>query len=484
MRHMLFVLGVGLLLGTAGLAYAEGQSDLQTKVDALTARVAELEGQQSQTWLNERRAEEVKALVREVLSDADTRASLLESSMCAGHSDKGFFLASEDGKFLLTISGYTQIRYIWNHRQAPMGTVPDTFNGGQNGSIANNHNGFEIARMALQFDGYISSPKIKYDVGIRAGRDSETIALDHAKVSYDLMEGLTIWVGEDKDCFLREEMTGDTYQLAVDRSVVTQLFSLGRIQGVGLIWTPMEALKLQGTINDGRRSGESTVGDFGGPFAKGWENSQVDFSVTGRVDAKLAGTWAQQRDFTSWSGEPLAIFVGAAANFQQSKTGFNTAAGGIGGSGRNDTLFNWTVDASVESNGFNLYAAGVGSHFTGDDKAAGGEVNLDFYGAMIQGGYNIADKIEPFGRFEWIFVPKSMVDSGATAGYKNLHFVTAGVNYYIAKHTAKFTLDAVWAMEPVPAGLSTFGNMQAIGLLPNSAKGNEFVVRAQFQLMF
>ena len=77
-----------LLIGLAGTVYAGGASspeaDLQSQLATLKARLAELEAKQNGTWLNERRAQEVKSLVREVLSDADTRASLLSDGLTAG----------------------------------------------------------------------------------------------------------------------------------------------------------------------------------------------------------------------------------------------------------------------------------------------------------------------------------------------------------------------------------------------------------------
>ena len=83
------------LLGLASVTYAAEQSvDVQAALKALKAEVAAMRSANSESWLNERRAEEVKALVREVLADAETRASLAEGGMSAGHNGKAFYLAS------------------------------------------------------------------------------------------------------------------------------------------------------------------------------------------------------------------------------------------------------------------------------------------------------------------------------------------------------------------------------------------------------
>ena len=110
-RKRLIALGGSLLLGVASVTNADVVKGQEARIAALESQIAEFQSQQHQTWLTERRSEEVKSLVREVLADAETRASLLENGMNAGHQDGHFFLASDDGKFLAQISGIVQIRY-------------------------------------------------------------------------------------------------------------------------------------------------------------------------------------------------------------------------------------------------------------------------------------------------------------------------------------------------------------------------------------
>ena len=69
-----------LCVALATPATADTDGDLKSRLERAEARLAELETKQSQSWLEGQRVEEVKRLVREVLADADTRASLLESS--------------------------------------------------------------------------------------------------------------------------------------------------------------------------------------------------------------------------------------------------------------------------------------------------------------------------------------------------------------------------------------------------------------------
>ena len=70
--------GCSLLMGLAGAVRADtSDADLRAELDRVKSRLAELEGKQDANWLNEQRAEEIKGLVRDVINDADTRASLL-----------------------------------------------------------------------------------------------------------------------------------------------------------------------------------------------------------------------------------------------------------------------------------------------------------------------------------------------------------------------------------------------------------------------
>jgi hypothetical protein len=97
------------IIGTAVFACSAAADDgkdaeideLRSEVSHLRDTVAELrstvqEFQAGDDWLTQQRADEIRGLVRDVLADADTRASLLQDGMTAGW-DKGFFLGSADG---------------------------------------------------------------------------------------------------------------------------------------------------------------------------------------------------------------------------------------------------------------------------------------------------------------------------------------------------------------------------------------------------
>jgi len=128
-------------------------------------------------------------------------------------------------------------------------------------------------------------------------------------------------------------------------------------------------------------------------------------------------------------------------------------------------VFKATVDASLESNGFGAYGAVV--YLNSHDFAE----NVDQWGALLQGSYNINDTIEPFIRWEYINPDVS----------HEVHLVTVGANYYIAKHNAKVTVDLVWAID----SLDDIGGSSGLGLLTDDEDDAEqLAIRAQVQLLF
>ncbi len=459
---------------------ALGQEVSRAEVEALKAEIAQLRAQQGQatdSWMNERRAAEVRAIVQEVLADADTRASLLQEGMYAGHNGSKFFLQSADGGFLMEIDGQIQLRHTYNSREDAV--APDE----------DNHSaGFELRRTKLQFSGHIADPRIQYAVQLSVAHYDNVVEADKIVIGYQLTDSIYIWGGEDKGPFSREEITSSRYQLAAERSYVSEFFNLDRVQGVGLIWQDPavlnDMLRVHLMINDGLRSGDGSTGvnpftqsdSFGAQTTtrgttKRFNEDASDFAFTARVDLRLAGEWAQMRDFTSFPGEEFAAFIGGAIHYEVGRTGDVFL---------NNDFFMWTIDGSIEVNGLNAFAAFYGMHTDNETQFAGVQ-DFDVYAFVIQGGYNIAmgdDSIEPFIRYEWMDFDGAVTDFGINED-NTINLVTFGANYYLHRHNAKFTFDIVWALDPIPFTL------QGQGLLADAmGEEDQIVLRTQFQLLF
>jgi hypothetical protein len=466
-------------------ALSETVRQLQAEIDALRSenqtirhenraidqKLTRIEAESGESWLNQRRTEQVKALIHEVLADADTRASLLQDGMTAGHNGKKFFLASADGSFLLELVGQIQVRYIYTNRDQ---------------SSDDGEFGMQIRRTKIEFSGHVASPKIKYAVQLAVSRDSNAVSADKITIGYGLTDDLFIWAGEDKAPFLREEMISSKRQLAVERSAVNEFFTLDKVQGVGLNWSS-DMVKVYAMIHDGARSGDGVAddnfSDWGFPEldedgSKGHHKDGTDFAVTGRVEVLLAGDWGQGKDFTSWSGEEMAILLGAA---------FHHQAGETGSSATNDNLTMWTFDASFEMDGLSAYVAYIGASTDFDDAGATADANP--WGIVVQGGYNIplnnGNSVEPFVRWEHIDFDNLAVTASDTTAFANeVDLVTVGANYYFKKHNAKLTTDVVWALDALPA--KPLDASSGLGLLDDANGGadDQFALRVQFQLVW
>lgn len=449
-------IGTSLLLATTCLAAEQPglggvaapdsnsvSSELRSELDMLRAEVERLRANQTQP-LDEARAREIRALVSDVLADADSRASLQSSGMTAGW-DKGFFLSSPDGNFRLNLSGYTQFRYVFNRLG---GSVPGS---------DRNAKGFENARTFLTFSGHVVDPSWIYKISGDFNTDGGAFTLQDAFVLKTFDSGLFAIAGQLKVALLRETLADETAQLAVDRSLVESEFGAGRTQGAGIGWSN-DLIKAVFAYSDGHPAT--------GAFNSAWNTTTTEWSFTGRVDFKLAGEWSQWSSLTSFQGDAFSAFVGAAAHYQRGEYG--TAAP--------DELevFEGTIDGSVGFGGANLYGAFIFRSIEGNATA----IDQDALAAVVQGGFFLMPEVELFGRFEW-----SDPDDGTT---DDLAIMTAGVNWYFAKQTVKWTTDIGYSFNEVSA---TFGN----GLIGNGGapvgwrtdpNDGEVAIRTQLQLSF
>lgn len=122
--------------------------------------------------------------------------------------------------------------------------------------------------------------------------------------------------------------------------------------------------------------------------------------------------------------------------------------------------------------------------------AAGVPTNLDGasqIGAVAQASYFIIpNRVEPFVRYEYIHFDDVYFrnnQGGIQAGARNLtgndelSMLTAGANYYLNQHQARFTLDVLYSLDPVPVANAGTGLLQSIA-------GDQWVIRSQFQFSF
>ncbi|MFN5496126.1 MAG: porin, partial [bacterium] len=234
-------------LSIAGSAFAaaDASSDMATQIaqlkaanDALAAKVTKLEqNANGEQWLTEQRASEIRAIVSDVLADAGTRDSLQASGATAGwNKDQGgFFLASPSGDFKLNIKGQVQVRWAFNNRD----------NSGLTGTVPKESNwGFENRRTKLTFTGFVVDPSWIYEIKLVANRTTGTVSgatysannivgsVEEIFIQKDFGNGIAVRAGQFKTPFIREELVSSSSQLAVERSLVNDVFSTKFGQGI------------------------------------------------------------------------------------------------------------------------------------------------------------------------------------------------------------------------------------------------------------
>lgn len=437
--------------------------------------------------------DEVRALVAEMMNDAQNRTSLLQGGGTAGHDAKGFFLASGDGKFRLNVGGFTQFTYYLNFRDQ--------------GTPAANVNefepGFQMKRTRLEFKGNVVSPDLTFGISEELSNNAAgTASLKDAWFDYSFGNGWYMKGGQFKLNFLREENIADNYQLASERSVTNAVFTQDRSQGIEFGYRD-EQFRANISLNDGFNSDNT-----GFAFPAGANNDlsplpETDFGITFRAEWNFMGSLDTLKDFTSKPDGEWAAMIGAGVHYQQSAND-DGGTGGVFSGYIDENYLSYTVDLQIEGAGFNGFIAFVGTNVEGHPAINGGGTDEDDasdYGLVAQIGYRFND-FEPFLRYDGLFLDDD-VETGrvftTTADTDStLNFLTFGFNYFCAGHAAKFTLDAVVALEannigggaaalPVGSlnsGTSVIsGGSNTLGLLPDANDG-QVAVRFQFQLMF
>ena len=439
---------LSLGLGGATAAAAEPTTqELMEQVRALEAKVRQLEAKQT-TQQDRLDSREVDRTVAGVLADADRRSQLLQASGFTAGIDRGkIIIRSEDNQFLINPNFQLQTRYVYNYREED---ADDEIAGD-----ASNEHGFEIRRLKMAFEGHAFGEGNKYKLQWATNRGNGQLILEEAYIAHKFADQWAVKLGQYKDVTFHEEVLSSKRQLTVERSLANEVLAGGQtdyIQGIALIWDDgAEGLPLRGEFGytDGPNSDNTNFVDAGGSANFGVANP--DYGAYGRIEYLAMGAWKPYDDFTAMgNGEDLLVF-GAGA--------FYTEAGS------NYALFH-TLDAQFETGPVGLYAAYYGVQADAD--------GADGYnwGGVAQAGYMLNERWEAFARFSYIDLDNTDEDEQDT-----FHEYTAGVNYYLKGHAAKFTADVVYLPEGVPS------NETGTGVLDPDGDTDQIVVRAQFQLL-
>jgi len=440
----LLLAGATFAFGRAAVAAdPPAVEQLQERITEMEAQMGEMRRQLGDDWMSEERAEEIRRLVQDVLADADTRASLLQSGATAGY-DKGFFIGSTDGSFKLKIGGQIQARYTYNNQEEG-GAIDDT-----------NRSGFGVRRAKLKFSGHVIDPSWKFQVnGAFDNDDEDSIGAFTGQGDFNLEEGnvtkvfdngWSVKFGQFKGPFMREELTSSSRQLAVERSLVNEEFNQDRSIGVQVGYQG-ESFRVHGMYSNGIKTAN-----------KPWVSYDTEYAFMGRAEFLLDGEWKQFKDFTSPRGSEFGMMVGV--GFVHQTAEYGTSAG------PEETDLRVTADLGLEGDGWSVFVGGTYQDLD--------EADANPWGIVAQGAYYIADDLELFARYE-------VGDSDNGSGDEDLSVLTVGVNKYFSKHALKWTTDFGYGFDSVSRDWSKLG----AGWRPDaSGEDGQFVIRSQFQLLF
>jgi len=440
--------------GFAGSNVPSNQVD--ARISALEQEIASLKAEAGSNWLNDERAEEIRALVSEVMGDASNRTSLLAGGGHAGW-DNGFYLSNDDGSFTLHVHGLAQFRAMYNSRDGR-----DTDSGP---SLDSSIFGFENSRTRLDFSGNLFGNDFTYRIQGDFWSDGGAFTLLDAWGRYQLNDNSGVGWGQMKAPFLREEMMEEKYIQTVDRSYVHALTTAGYTQGVWLDYNNNENFRAWFAFTDGATvstTGVNTDGSNVPALAAGGN----EFALTARGEFLVAGSqgFDQFNDFASWSDDEYGTTIGGAVHWQKSE--FGTAA-------METEVLGWTFDSQTELGGANIFASVTGLHA---DPNGAGTPTLDQLGIVVQGGVFLQpDEFEIFGRWEYYDFDGAFGSSVDD----EVNLFTIGANWYWEGHDKKWTTDVVFAGDTIPASASNLGL-----LVDDTDQDGQFVVRSQVQFAF
>lgn len=439
-----------LAAGFAGSATAQSDAELaQMRADMarMQAELSQLKAQQEGDWLTEARAEEVRGLINEVLSDANTRASLLQEGAMAGIDSKGKIFLTDGGDFSLNIGGQIQFRYILNNVDGAAG-IDETLSG------------FQARRTKLKFEGTVADGW-EYSIVLAGDRDGGGVIIEDAIISQSLNDNMSLDFGIMKLPFARQELISSSRQVAAERGLATEYFTLNRSEGVKFNYS-RDKFKMSAMLSDGANNSNSDFNTTGGGAAH-------DFAFTARGDYMVMGDdWGNAKHAFGGVDE-THLFVGGAVFYGQAE--FGAAAV--------DEQLNWTIDALMKTGNFGIMAAVYGS--SSDANPAGAD--SDAFGFFGQVDYKIADtKWDIFARYD--FIDDDTADE--------LNAITVGANYHFNKNV-KVTGDVIFVLDsdnPDGVGFLADGeDSDGVGVGGNGFGGaatdtDMVILRLQLQLLF
>ncbi|MDP6479774.1 MAG: porin [Phycisphaerales bacterium] len=484
---MSFATKAGIVLGAAafsGMAVASttgtASNDLQSRLEAAEAKIAEMSAQQNGDWLTEQRSEQIRGIVQDVLADADTRASLQGNGATSGYNN-GFFIQSADGKWSMKINGLFQERFNIGHQ-------PDDEwgNGGAGGAVDKDTAwGFETTRAALNFSGTLAGVAF-YNARLDwspynavAGGGLSNGPLEWAYGGWHVNDNWDISIGRQKMDVMRGFMVNAEDQQAIERSSYNYYWASSQITNGIKFNGNWDQFRMNGMFSNGSTSAAITGNNP-------WQNNITGWAITGRGEWLLQGDWGQFDHIGSTKGGTEGMLLGVGGGYLR---GPQASVAGAGNS--SDTNWLASADLSYQADAWNCYGS---VSYQRTNTGVAGSDDRDSVGFEVGCGMYLDDANELYGRWQWVNPGQGSASAGQDIS-STLNTATIGWNHYIAGPNAKFSVDWSWCFSD-PSMVNAIGaggggyagwwnNSAAVGgVTMNSTDGSQWLLRTQLQVSF
>ena len=430
---------------------------IDAELAAMRADLAEIRRARDEAWVDGRRADEIRALVADVLADSSVRTQWAGagSPVVSGYDPaRGFFVGLDDGAHSIRAFGFGQVRFVFN----------DGFDAAARTPAADDLWGAEVRRVQLFLTGNLGGPDLTWLIGLAVGAWSDPVNMQEIRANPAAVDGtppqisyltVTKQLGDGWYLQAGNVFTPFTYE--------SHLFSVAQTQmgeGSMLGWLFTAAFTTGASVgwNGDAVRWQAVAGDQVGTGPGAWDSpTNQSVAAAGRLNWKLCGTWEQYALESSFPGQPFGAFVGLGGQYQNGRA-INPAAGG----GVNPRAV--TADLALMFGGANLILQGIwADQWIDRDEQA--------WGALVQGGAFLSAAVEAFA--SW-----GIVDVGGTQSRLNV-----GANWYIDRQALKLTGMVIVPLTPIPGNVAT-AVLPPQGLAGGAAPDNNVSVLLQLQTEF
>jgi hypothetical protein len=422
--------------------------DVDREIAAMRAELSEIRASMRDGWLDEVRAEQVRAIVRDALADSSVRTSFSDGASNVGFDSQGAYVRSDDGLMTLAINICDQVRFVASSAYGSPSGPGDT----------NTRWGLENKLVFMTAMGTIYDPSLTYLAAVAYTTQSNrfievpgSLRVVYAQLKKDLGEGWNFGIGLLNVPFdVESEYVGSSLLTSGDWSIFNYRFGTGKQPGLGLRWQGAKTKFYSATYSQINSLDEA------------WNsNGNLSFAFAGRFDVLVDGSWEQLARMSGAPDDPHGIVLGVGACMSNGRAQnpqpppdtvlATPASQGV------------TADVRILLGGTRLQAQGVWM------RDPVGAPELGWYaGANVQVTAFVAERLEPFVEACWMGdVPVEWI-------------AQAGTNVYFDNPHLKLTLKAV-----VPfGGGDVNGIRQIAGGLGIATADNNASFIAQLQMKY